>query len=181
MSTSGFQVDERSLEKVLKDLKHNLSKKEMRKILNKGTKAGAAKMKRAIIGNAPVPAGKVVKIRAMRNNIKGGLINGHQIFIGTGAGNREGGEGSKHLFDIPAVWAEYGTYNQRDWQGRYPYVPETLKRHPDANSKNLLYPAGYGIRATFFIRKAYDATIDSAATAMFDAIEKGVKDFKVSP
>ena len=186
-----IEVDDRSLEKVLKDLERNLSKKEMRKLMNSGSKASALVMKNAIKTTAAsmgvvTPAAKVIKIRQMRTS-RGGTLNGHHIFVGRGAERRGRfdknagtGEPQKAGFEVPVVWVEYGTYNHRKWSTTEPYTPVTLKRHPDAKSKNAYVPPGYGITARPFIRTAYQASISSATKAMFDKIADGVKNFKVS-
>ena len=185
MSTS-ITVDKRSLEKVLKDLERNLSPKEMRKLMNSGSKASALVMKNAIKTSAAsmgvvTPAAKVIKIRQMRTS-KRGTVNGHHIFVGRGSqarGDYINGKAGVD-FETPVVWVEYGTYNHRKWQTTEPYTPQTLKRHPNAESKNAHVPPGYGITARPFIRTAYQSALSAATKAMFDKIADGVKNFKVS-
>lgn len=180
-----ISVDERSLEKVLSDLEYNLSKKQMKKLLNKGTKAAALKMKKAIIANAGAlgvesAAAKVVKIRQLRTG-KGGMLNGHHIFIGRGKDSRGAYKlGDEEGFELPVVWIEYGTYNHRNWAGDEPYTPETMKRHPDAMAKNA-GAGNIGIHPRPFIRAAYDANKRAAFTTMLDAVEVGVRQFRITP
>ena len=183
-------VDERSLEKVLKDLERNLSKKEMRKLVNSGSKAGAMVMKRAIKSSAAsmgvsTSSARVIKIRQLRTS-RSGEVNGHHIFIGRGAQSRGSfdkniGKGpQKAGFEIPVVWIEFGTFNHRKWSTTEPYTPATMKRHPNAMIKNKGVPLSVGIAARPFIRTAYQSSIGAATSAMFDKISEGAKKFKVS-
>lgn len=184
MATS-ITVDERSLEKVLADLERNLSKKEMKKLMNSGSKASAMVMKNAIKTSASMlgvttSAARQVKIRQLRTS-RGGMLNGHHVFVGRGSQSRGEFIGKAGVdFEVPVTWIEYGTYNQRKWSTTEPYTPQTLKRHPSANIKNFSVPANYGIVAKPFIRTAFQASVSSATKAMFNKIEEGTKNFKVS-